>query len=103
MIHALKTWPEFYQLTVDGLKPFEIRLDDRDYQIGDVLFMREWSKEKGYSGRSSYWQIQYKLTRAPGLLPGYCLLGLFGPWHLIGEGNDRQQANQQPSNNAPPR
>lgn len=40
--HSLKTWPEFFQAIVDDRKPFEYRLNDCDYQEGDVLHLQEW-------------------------------------------------------------
>ena len=40
--HDLKTWPEYYQEVASGAKPFEYRLNDRDYKVDDVLHLREW-------------------------------------------------------------
>ena len=80
--HDLKIWPEFYQLVIDDIKPFEIRKNDRDFQVGDIIHLREWRKDSGFTGRSSRWQIRYVLLQAPGLMPGYCILGLYGPWSV---------------------
>lgn len=35
--HQLKTWKQFYQSVFDGSKKFEIRQNDRDFQVGDVM------------------------------------------------------------------
>ena len=43
MIHELKVWPAYYERLVDGTKTFEVRKDDRGYQVGDVLVLREWN------------------------------------------------------------
>lgn len=37
--HVLKTWPGPYKDTKVGVKPFELRINDRDYHVGDVLFL----------------------------------------------------------------
>ena len=37
MIHALKTEPRFYEPAKQGLKPFEVRKNDRDFKIGDYF------------------------------------------------------------------
>lgn len=42
MIHELKVWPEYYERLADGTKTFEVRKDDRGYQTGDVLVLKEW-------------------------------------------------------------
>ncbi len=78
--HHLKIWPEYYQPLVDGRKPYEIRNNDRGYQVNDLLHLQEWIPGKGYTGRSSWWQVVDVLSRAPGVMPGYVVLGLFGPW-----------------------
>lgn len=40
--HDLKCWPEFFQPLIEGRKPFDYRLNDRDFQVGDVLHQREF-------------------------------------------------------------
>lgn len=46
MIHLLKTDPYVFGLSMAGLKPWEIRKDDRGFVKGDTLVL----KETAYSG-----------------------------------------------------
>lgn len=41
-VHELKAWPQFFERLVDGSKPFEIRRNDRNYQVGDKLRLQEF-------------------------------------------------------------
>lgn len=40
-IHELKTDSEVFTATALGMKTFEVREDDRGFEEGDVLFLRE--------------------------------------------------------------
>lgn len=46
MIHELKTWPEFFDAVERGDKTFEVRLDDRGFQVGDELVLMRWQPAK---------------------------------------------------------
>lgn len=69
--HALKTWPEFFQPTLNGHKKFELRRDDRGgFQVGDHLLLKEWvpgnyapgtdqHQIPGYTGREVLVRVDY--------------------------------------------
>lgn len=40
-VHDLKTDSAVFRAVANGLKTYEIRRDDRDYKVGDVLHLRE--------------------------------------------------------------
>ncbi len=42
MTHCLKTWPEYFDLVECGLKTFEIRENDRNFQVGDTLILMKY-------------------------------------------------------------
>ena len=53
--HVLKLYVEYFQPLVDGHKKSEARFDDREYQIGDTVELREGEQVDGefiYTGRS---------------------------------------------------
>jgi hypothetical protein len=50
MKHELKILPQYYCRVADGSKTFEIRKNDRGFQPGDVVVLREWSEEWDYKG-----------------------------------------------------
>ena len=60
MRHELKTWPEYYQAVLDKKKTFEIRKNDRNFQVGDHLCLQEWNPEtKDYTGRWLIREVTY--------------------------------------------
>lgn len=80
-IHRLKTWPQFFDAVACGVKGFEIRKDDRGFEVGDVLLLQEFDPYQGegsYSGREVSRLVLYKLdaTSFSGIEKGYCILGL---------------------------
>ncbi|HMB06943.1 MAG TPA: DUF3850 domain-containing protein [Isosphaeraceae bacterium] len=49
--HELKSWPDQFQAMWIGLKRAEFRRDDRGYEVGDLLDLREWDPATGrYTG-----------------------------------------------------
>jgi len=77
MLHELKILPEYYDPVVLNHKTFEIRKNDRNYQVGDVLLLREWKSGK-YTGREvkRFVSYIYHGNGDFGLADGYCVLGL---------------------------
>jgi hypothetical protein len=53
-LHELKCWPSPFRLTVADEKRFEIRSnEDRNFEIGDFLHLREWNPvTREYTGMS---------------------------------------------------
>jgi hypothetical protein len=63
--HELKTWPEQFQAVIDGRKPFEVRRDDRNFQEGDILVLKEWKPSlPNPAGRLSVYTGRWAETRA---------------------------------------
>lgn len=46
MKHELKIWPQYFCRVADGSKTFEVRKNDRGFQPGDIVVLREWNPEK---------------------------------------------------------
>jgi hypothetical protein len=65
ILHELKTWPESFQPILQNKKNFEIRVNDRNYQVGDKLLLLEWDPQtQQYTGRRCYRQISYILHKS---------------------------------------
>ena len=74
--HDLKTWPKHFQDVWDRRKCFELRKDDRQFEVGDVVDLREYDPDAdSYSGRFVHSVVSCVLRDFPGLQPGYCILG----------------------------
>ena len=60
--HYLKTWPVFYADVECGAKTFEVRKNDRNFQVGDILCLREYEpKTKEYSGENLLVSVDYTI------------------------------------------
>jgi hypothetical protein len=60
--HELKTWKEYFIDVWENRKKFEVRYNDRDFQVGDKLFLNEWDTFRTeYTGRSIKCKITYLL------------------------------------------
>jgi len=78
MLHTLKSWPEYFMATDNGSKTFEVRRNDRDFAVGDVLELREYNpKTFCYTGRVIYRQITFVLPGGGwGIAEGVVVLGV---------------------------
>lgn len=96
--HELKSWPDGFQAVVNGHKRFEVRRDDRGFEEGDLVNLREFVMDTpeaileeqlrrtsygvygdvkpGYTGRSvGPFRIGY-LARSACLPEGWCAFEL---------------------------
>lgn len=88
MLHELKTWPAYFDRIEDGSKTFEIRKNDRGFQAGDMLRLREFNPTgdhdtcrderctgRRYTGR--------EMTRKVGFVASGALFGLNLGEHVV--------------------
>lgn len=52
--HDLKIFEKYFQPVVDGSKRSEVRLNDRNYQIGDTITLREGVPDAAEEGGFKY-------------------------------------------------
>lgn len=77
MTHELKCWPEYFRPLWKRAKSFEIRLNDRNFQVGDTLRLREWNPDtKYYTGLVIEREVIYVTDFPTGLREGYVCMGL---------------------------
>lgn len=76
--HDVKCWPEPFDARAAGLKPWELRLNDRDYRVGDTLRQRRWSPAlDDYTGEVDEHLITWALYGPVfGLPEGYVIMSL---------------------------
>jgi hypothetical protein len=80
LTRRIKTWTGNFWPIFDGTRRFDIVLDDKDYKVGQLL--EQWECDEGteaYTGRVVISEILHKVTNAPGIKEGYCVLGLGEP------------------------
>ena len=73
--HYVKIKPEYYRAIERGDKTFEVRFNDRNYQMYDVLHLQEWVGGE-YTGRYIDADVSYILDDKDFCKEGYVILGL---------------------------
>jgi hypothetical protein len=76
-VHYLKTWTPFFNDVKSGIKQFEVRKNDRDYEVGDTLILEDFnpSTEK-YTGAWIPKEIIYKLDDPRFIKEDFIVLGM---------------------------
>lgn len=80
--HELKILPEYFAAVRAFKKTAELRVDDRDFRIGDQVLLKEWKpRKKEFSGKAVLRVVTY-ITRikrwAPELEQDWVVLHLGG-------------------------
>lgn len=78
--HYLKILPKHFLDVEKGRKSFEVRFNDRDYHVGDVLYLQEFVPPETYTGRQIVREVCYLLDDPAFVKEGYVVLGLKGIW-----------------------
>jgi hypothetical protein len=70
-------WPEPFAALWSGHKTFEIRKNDRNFEVGDTLVLLLWDPEtETYRPGIVMAEINYILSGGFGLEPGYVCMSL---------------------------
>lgn len=86
--HELKALPAYFHPLADGEKRFEVRRDDRGFQKGDVIRVREFvpgarSPREQYTGNETFVRVDWILTGGQlGIEPGFVVMSV----SLLGDG-----------------
>jgi hypothetical protein len=74
--HELKTLPGYFLALIGDRKTFEVRKNDRDFKVNDILILKEWSPDRGYTGYETKRKISYILDNPDYCKEGYIILGM---------------------------
>lgn len=76
--HNLRTWPDFWEAIAGGEKTFEVRKNDREFEVGDTLKLNWYFPEKDeYDGSWIEATVTYILYGpAFGVEEGYCVMAI---------------------------
>lgn len=79
--HDLKTRPEPFEAVADGLKPWELRRNDRGFSVGDRLVLRKWDPAASEYCGSKLTRLVTWILEGPafGLPEGYVIMSLAPP------------------------
>lgn len=91
-VHYLKIKPEYFKDIERGVKTFELRKNDRDFQVGDVLMLIKLDNEGNETDQVMRVKVTYILKDCSqyGLQDGYAILGIDNgyckPFNYKGDG-----------------
>lgn len=58
--HRVKSWSHLFVPIVEGRKVHDLRVDDRGFEVGDIMVLQEYDVISGtYTGRETRREITY--------------------------------------------
>lgn len=73
--HYVKILPKYYIAVEKGIKTFEIRFNDRNYKVGDILHLQEFYGDQ-YTSRELTKEICYMIDDPDYCKEGFVVLGI---------------------------
>ena len=81
--HELKIIYPYFQQVWDGFKKFEVRENDRDFRVGDLVILREYQLDtKIYTGREIRVIINYLFNDSRYLKENYVIFSFQQIWKI---------------------
>ena len=77
-LHELKIKEDYFNAILRGEKTFELRKNDRDYKVGDLIHFIKTDGLEYFGHSRDVYRITYVLKDVPeyGLDKDYCILGI---------------------------
>ncbi len=75
MVHELKIAPNYFEKVVSKEKSFEVRYNDRNFKVGDILKLMEYV-DGSYTSQSIFVKVTYILREFEGLQPNFVVLSI---------------------------
>ena len=75
MVHELKIAPNYFEKVVSKEKSFEVRCNDRNFKVGDILKLMEY-EDGSYTSQSIFVKVTYILREFEGLQPNFVVLSI---------------------------
>ena len=73
--HYLKIKPLYYRAIAKGLKNFEVRYNDRNFKVGDMLHLQEYLDGE-YTGREILAEVTYIMDDPTFCKEGYVVMAI---------------------------
>lgn len=73
-VHNLKIKPQYFKDVVSGIKTFEVRKNDRNFKVGDLMVLETYDNEQ-FTGGFVNTEITYILDDPKYCKKGYVILG----------------------------
>jgi len=82
--HYLKTVQPYFSEVEKGNKKFEVRENDRNFQVGDEVYLQEYDAEtKTFSGKEIRATITYLLDEFELIYLGACVFSFKVTQHIV--------------------